>query len=227
MTQREFERRVKGIGKQPRRWIRREGSQPGRLRRLLRATFAMLGVAVALGLTASRIHEFPIMRPASQEPAQLTGHPAVARTAAVPAVLASAASETSRHAHFRHVSADTHRSQRHTVSAGARHNSVAAPSSARDQRARNAGGIQPVAAVAASDESAQNLGGAIIWIQSVIRSWFSPVFGSGMADSAAQRFAANFAVVAAAGAFLLVLLLVLGAGMALSSKMSREQRVEA
>jgi hypothetical protein len=125
------------------------------------------------------------------------------------------------------VASHAHRSPRHAGAAGARRRSSAALASAQDHQVRLSGAADSGAAAGVPDGSAANINAAVLWIQSGIRSVFAPVFGSDAADSAAQSFAANFAVVTAAGAFIVVMLLCLGAGMALSSKMNRAQRAEA
>ncbi len=227
MTHREFERRVKGIGKQPRRWTRAERSHPGRFGPLLRASFAILCVVVLLALTATGTRYFSFKRSATGQTTQLTEQMAVARGVVAPAAVASAAQETPQHAHLQRVASRAHRSPRHAGAAVARRSSSAALASARDHQVRLSGAVESGAAATVPDGSAANLGGTVLWVQSGIRSVFAPVFGSDAADSAAQSFAVNFAMVAAAGAFILVMLLCLGAGMALSSKMNRAQRAEA
>jgi hypothetical protein len=226
MTQREFERRVKGLGKQPHRWSRRERSQPGRSRALPRATFAILCVGVLLGLTATATHDFSFDSKVSAQTAQLTGNVAVAKAAEAPAVVASAAPDVPHDGQLQRVAAHAHHSARHSGAALPRHTS-AALAGAPGHEARTSGGVDSAAADAAADGVAAKLGAAVIWAQTSIRSWFTPVVGVSAADTVAESFREDFPLVLAAGAFIVVMLLCLGAGLVMSTKGHREQRAEA
>jgi hypothetical protein len=232
MTQREFERRVKGTSEQTRRRVRRERSQPGRSGALPRAVFATVCVVVVLGLTAGGIHDFSFKRgdspPTVQQSLQLTQQMPAAQAAAPHATLASAAHEVPHPVHLQRVAARAHRSARHSGAAGAPRNSSAAPlAGAPDHEAGSGGGVEFGAADDGPDGAAARMGAAVIWTKSRIRAWCAPLVGANAADSAADSFGANFPMVVAAGSFILVMLLCLGAALAMSGKGSRTQRAEA
>jgi hypothetical protein len=224
MTQREFERRVKGVVEQPHGRSRRERSQPGRFGGLLKATLAMLCVVALLGLTAAGNSYFSLKRGASQQTVQLTEEQAVAQASAAAAATVPVAQHALHTAHLQRVASRAHRSSRHTGATGARRSASAALGSAGNHGASSERSIGSSAAGSSPDAGAATITGTVMSLRSGIRSALAPIFGSDAANSGADIFALNLPTLAAAGAFILVLLLCLGAGTVLSQKANRAQR---
>jgi hypothetical protein len=226
MTQREFERRVKGVVDQPRRRPSRERSQPGRFGALLRAALAMLCVAVLLDLTADGSRFFALQHDASQSTAQMTEEQAVAHAVAAAAATASVADHIPHKAHHRRSAAAAHGAVHHASATAARRVSSGAVGGALAHESRLGAKIGSAAAGKPSEAAAAAMGGTVAWLQSVINSAFAPLLGREAAAGAADSFVLHLPVVAGAGAFIVVMLLCLGAGTVMSSKANRAQRVE-
>jgi hypothetical protein len=226
MTQREFERRVKGTGVAPRGRVRPERSHSGRIGTILRAVLAMLCVAALLEFTADGNRYFSFHRDASRQAVQLTEEQAVAQASAAPAAAAPAQHHVLRDAHHRRVAAATQSARRHASAAGAHRHSSGAIASVADHAAHAGADLGAAAVDASTDAAASTINSTVAWLHSAITSTIAPLVGNEAAENAADSVAFNLPMVAGAGAFIVVMLLMLGAGMLMSSRANRAQSAE-
>lgn len=217
MTQREFERRVKGIVDQPRKRKRerREPSNPGRAGAVLKAFLAAACVAALLVLTANGSRYFAFHGSVSSKPVQVTEEQAIARASIVPAPIAATAHHVAHRLHHRRAAAEE-TSARHALAAGAHRRPVGAVASAAHSGA----------AAAAAQSGDSSIDEQTQWLRSRIRSAFAPIIGDDAAESTANTVLLHLPMVAGAGVFVVVMLLCLGVAMAMPSRPQQRQSVQ-
>lgn len=214
MRQREFERRVKGTVDKPRKRKRErsEESHPGRTRPVLKALLAAACAVALLVITANGSRYFAVHGGVSNQPVQVTEEQALARANVAAAPVAAAVHHVARRVRYRRAAAEE-ASVHHALAAAAhRHSSDAIASAAHGKAA---------AAVAQSGEA--SIDEETQWLQSKIRSAFTPFMGYAAAASAADTVLLHLPVVAGAGVFVVVMLLCLVITMAASPRPHRSQ----